>query len=57
MEDKVKLLLERIHLNPDNYSFFEHAHLEKIIINRQSGHWQVLLTLPEFLPVTIYEEI
>ncbi len=57
MEEKLRLLLEKIQLDENHYSFFEGAVLEKIVVNRKQGSWLVFLSLPSFLPFEVLSEM
>ena len=57
MEEKIKVLLDKMHISEDYYSFFMKAHLNKIIINKNDGRWNIYLELPDFLPVEVLSSI
>ena len=55
MDEKLEILLKRINLNTDYYSFFENAVLDKIIISKKSKHWLVKITIDNYLPVEVMD--
>ncbi len=57
MDDKLELLLKRINLKEDYYSFFKEALLEKIIINKNSKHILIKITLPTYLSFEVINEL
>lgn len=56
MQDKISLLLEKINLNKDYYSYFESATLDKIVGNKSRDSYKFYFTLLKFLPTEVYEE-
>ncbi|MDD2489686.1 MAG: PolC-type DNA polymerase III [Bacilli bacterium] len=57
MQDKLKLLLEKIKLEQEYYSFFNGAKIEKLVINDKKKEWIFIINIKDTLPVTIYNHI
>ncbi len=57
MDDKIKVLLDKINMDESSYPFFSDAKLTKIKINSKKNSWQVFIEKEELLPVNIYEEL
>ena len=57
MDEKLEILLKRINLGNDYYSFFENAVLDKIIISKRSNHWLVKITIDDYLPVDVIDSL
>ncbi len=54
MNDKLTLLLNQIHLNKDEFSYFENGKLDKIVCNRSKTKYMFCLDLDNVLPKNIY---
>ncbi len=57
MHDKLKLLLDKINLKEEYYSFFNEGSLEKLKVSKNKSEWNFILRLKETLDVNVYEEI
>ena len=57
MDDKIKILLDKINMDETSYPFFSDAKLTKIKINSKKDSWQIFIDKEELLPTNIYEEI
>lgn len=56
MHDKLKLLLEKINIDEEHYSFFNNGKIEKLIINKENKEWDFKIKLESILDVKIYEK-
>lgn len=56
MNDKLKVLLEQIKLNDEDYSYFEGANLDKIMCNKNKDSYNFVITLNKLLPLKIYNK-
>lgn len=54
MQDKLKLLLDKINFDRDLYSYFTDGKLEKIIINKSKAEACFIISISNTLPVFIY---
>ena len=57
MNDKLKILLNQIGLNEENYSFFNDGSLDKIVGNKNKDSYKFCLSLNQTLPFQIYIEL
>ncbi|MDD3048624.1 MAG: PolC-type DNA polymerase III [Bacilli bacterium] len=57
MHDKVKILLDKIKLEEQYYSFFNDSKLKKLYINEDSKKWSFLIEIENTLPTDVYNEI
>ena len=55
MDEKLEILLKRINLKDDYYSFFKNAVLDKIIISKKNNNWLVKITNDDYLPLEVLE--
>ena len=56
MDEKLEILLKRINLRDEYYSFFENAILDKIIISKKNNNkWLVKISLDEYLPIEVLD--
>ena len=57
MEEKLKLLLDKIGLEKEYHSFFINGKLQKIYINEAKKEWNFLIEIDNTLPVKLYNHI
>ncbi len=57
MDEKLEMLLKRIDLSSDYYSFFESGVLDKIIVNKTKEKFLIKITIDNYLPLEVFEEI
>ncbi len=57
MDDKLKLLLDKINLDKENYKYFSNAKLTKIKVSSKDNSWNVFIKNDNPLPVDIIEEL
>ena len=57
MNDKMKILLEKINIDNDSYQYFSSANLTKIKVNPNKDSWNIYIDIDNLLPVEIYEEV
>lgn len=57
MEDKIKILLNKIDMDENSYQYFEDAKLTKIKVNSTNNSWNIFIEKINLLPVTILEEL
>ena len=57
MEEKIKILLDKINIDEDSYQYFNDAKLTKIKVNSKTNNWNVFIKKDNLLPVKIYEEL
>ncbi len=57
MNDKMKLLLDKINMDEDKYPYFSTAKLTKIKIHRKTLTWDVFISLNTMLPLEVIKEL
>ena len=57
MEEKMKLLLDKIDFNKDMYNAFENAKLSKIIVSPKNSSWTIFIENENYIPVEIVKEL
>ena len=57
MEDKIKILLDKIGIEKDNYKYFENAKLTKIKVNSKNNSWNIFIKNENPFPLEIIEEL
>ena len=57
MDEKIKVLLDKINMDESSYPYFSDAKLVKIKINSKKDSWQVFIEKDDLLPIEIYEEL
>ena len=55
MDEKLEILLKRINLRDEYYSFFENAVLDKIIISKKDNSFLVKISLDDYLPIEVID--
>ena len=40
MDEKIKVLLDKVKINLDNYQYFMDAKIEKIVVNSKGDKWR-----------------
>ena len=55
MDEKLEILLKRISLRDEYYSFFENAVLDKIIISKKDNSFLVKISLDDYLPIEVID--
>ncbi len=56
MHEKLKVLLEQIGLEKDNYNYFLDGKLNKIVGNRSKDAYTFFITIENNLPIHVYED-
>ena len=57
MDDKIKILLDKINIDEKSYQYFSSAVLTKIKINSKKNSWVVYIDIDNLLPIDLYEEV
>ena len=57
MDEKIKILLDKINIDKDSYQYFNDAKITKIKVNSKSDSWNVFIDKDNLLPLEIYEEL
>ena len=55
MNNKVKILLDKIGIDNSNYQYFSDCEITRIIINKNSDNWTIFLKKDNLLPLPVYE--
>ncbi|MDD2377405.1 MAG: PolC-type DNA polymerase III [Bacilli bacterium] len=56
MQDKIKILLEKINFDNNDYGYLENAKLDKIVGNKKKTDYYFYITIEKLLPVDIYDK-
>ena len=54
MHDKLKLLLDKIGLENEFYSYFNNGKLEKVLLNKQEKKSCFVISIDDTLPLTVF---
>ena len=57
MEDKIKILLDKIEFSKENYEIFANSKLSKIIVDRKSSTWTIFIENDNYFPIEVIEEL
>jgi DNA polymerase-3 subunit alpha (Gram-positive type) len=57
MEEKIKILLDKINIDESSYQYFSSAKLTKVKVNLKQNKWLVLIDIDYLLPVNVLEEL
>ncbi|MDD2180814.1 MAG: PolC-type DNA polymerase III [Bacilli bacterium] len=55
MDEKLKILLEQLSLDENDYKCFEDGCIEKIICDKEKNNYQFIIKINQFLPVDVYD--
>ena len=57
MDEKIKILLDKINIDENSYQYFSDALLKRIKINSHNNSWLIFIEKEELLPIEVYEEL
>ena len=57
MDEKIKILLDKISYSEDKYSYFSHAKLSKIVVNKNKSTWVIYIENDDYFPLDVVEEL
>ena len=57
MEDKMKILLDKINIDENSYQYFNDAQITKIKVSSKNDSWCIFINKKDLLPVSVYEEL
>ena len=57
MDDRIKILLDKINIDETSYQYFNDAKITKIKVNSKTNSWNIFIDKDELLPVEILEEL
>ena len=57
MEDKMKILLDKINIGEETFQYFNDAKILKIKVNPKAKSWNILIEKEDLLPVEILQEL
>ena len=57
MDDKIKILIDKIGIDENHYTYFNDAKITKIKVNSKTNSWNIFIDKDELLPIDIYEEL
>ena len=57
MDEKIKILLNKINIGEDSFQYFNDAKILKIKVNPTSKSWNIIIEKEDLLPVEVYEEL
>ena len=57
MEEKIKILLDKINMKENSQEFFSDAKLSKIKVTKRLDNWKIYIEKETLLPIEILEEL
>ncbi len=57
MNEKIKILLEKINIGEENFQYFNDATITKIRINSKEKRWNILIEKDKLLPINVFKEL
>ena len=57
MDDKIKILLDKINIGEESIQYFNDAKITKIKVNSKTNKWNVFIDKKELLPLEVYKEL
>ncbi len=57
MDEKIKLLLEKVNLEEELYSHFSSCTLKRIIVNSKENTWKIIIKTDNLLPKEVIEKL
>ena len=57
MDEKIKVLLDKINISLDNYPYFMDAKIEKIVVNSKGDKWNFYISKDDLLPDFVFKEL
>ena len=57
MEEKIKILLDKINIDENSYQYFNDARITKIKVNPKNKSWNIFIDKDNLLPVEVYKEL
>ena len=57
MNDKIKILLEKINIDDNSYQYFLDAKMDKIKLNKNRDKWLIYISKDELLPIDVFKEL
>ena len=57
MDDKIKILLDKINIDEDSYQYFNDAKISKVKVSPKTKSWNIYIEKNNLLPLNIYKEL
>ncbi|MBQ8131365.1 MAG: hypothetical protein IJ193_02620, partial [Bacilli bacterium] len=57
MDEKIKILLDKINIDNANYQYFNDAKISKIVVSSKTNNWNVYIDKTDLLPLEILQEL
>ena len=57
MEEKIKILLDKINIDETSYQYFNDAKITKIKVSPKNKTWNIFIEKENLLPLDIYKEL
>lgn len=57
MDEKIKILLDKIQMNESSYKYFEDAKITRIVVSSKTNNWNIYIEKKDLVPVKILEEL
>ena len=57
MDEKIKVLLDKISIDENSYQYFSAAKIPKIKVNSKVDSWQVMIDIDKLPPIEVFEEL
>ena len=57
MDDKIKILLDRVNIDNANYQYFNDAKITRIVVSSKTKSWNIYIDKDELLPIDVLKEL
>ena len=57
MDEKIKILLDKINIDNEHYQYFNDAKISRIVVSKKNGNWNIFIDKKELLPLDILQEL
>ena len=57
MNDKIKVLLDKINIDNNYYQYFNDAQIKKIVVSSRNGSWNIYIDKTDLVPVEVLEQV
>ena len=57
MDEKIRILLDKINFDKEKYNLFSSAKLSKIVVSKKLSSWTIFIENDTYLPVDVVEEL
>ena len=57
MNDKIKVLLDKINIDNNYYQYFNDAEIKRIVVSSRNGSWNIYIDKKDLLPLEALEQV